>query len=1055
MRFTVLGTVGAWVDGEPVRIVRAQRRAVLAYLLLHHERAVGLDELVEALWAGAAPSTATTQLHTAVSGVRSALRDAAGHDVVTSDRAGYRIEASAESLDLAEFSSLVRQGERLQGEPAATALRAGLALWRGTPLSGVSGAFVESARARLTELRADVYERLFAVELELGRHRQVTHELAELVTAYPLRQELVRLLMLALYRTGRPDEAMAAYRRVREALAEELGVDPSDALDDLYRRLLRDDPALSRVETGVDRRLLPRDVPDFTGRTAELAELDRIASGVAHASGAVVIGAVTGVGGMGKTALAVHWAHGAGARYPDGQIFLNLGGYDLRRPLTVYEGLRALLRALGTPLERVPLDETAATELYRSTVAGKRLLLLLDNARSVDQVRSLLPTGPGSLALITSRDALTGLVARDGARVLTLAPLAAADALDLMERVVGRQRLGSEPDAAAELASLCGGLPLALRVGAAELLYHPELPIADLAKEVAADRLARLAVDSDDESTIGVIFERSYLALTERLRRAFRLLGRVPGGDVSLDSITAVVDVPMAEARLVASDLVNASLLERLDDERFQMHDLVKVYAHQKADADEAAAAIERLLRDLLRLATSAAGAAAPQANTLLPKGTPLPAHADSQAALAWFRGEQANLVAAIRFAAQHGPRPYAWQLADMMRGYFWIERDVNDWLATAEAGLLAAEAEQDAAGLAAMHLSAGLAHRAVSRLPEAMGHFDAAVTWARAAEWVAGEATAIGSRAIAHAELGRTREAMEDLETALSLHTRRADAPNIATTLMNLGGLALDLGELRPAAERFADARVRYRETGNRVGEGTAIANLAATYIELGRYPEADTLLAEAMRIHRELADRSAEAVAETLLAELHLRTDRLPTAARHARAGVEVAQQIGARQHETAAWIVAAQIACRQGKVADAATHAKHAMGIIESIGHKGFEAECRQVMAQVRVARRDRKGAVALAEESLAIAEKVGLQQTAAKARTTLAEIRLADGDHAEARRQAEGAVAICERTGYAGCLTAALAVLARCDAQASRGVGSAKSGGSAGPGALRRE
>lgn len=430
MWFSILGPVEVRVSGRQVPLPRAQRRAVLAFLLLHADCTVSADQLIEAIWGGAAPSTAKSQMHTAVSTIRTALRTASGQEPVTSGPAGYRVTAPADSVDLTVFRDLVRQAGSQAAEEAATTLRKALQLWRGRPLSGVSGAFVEPQRAQLDDLRLDVLEKLFHHELELGRHHEVAHELAELVAEHPMRQRLVGQLMLALHRCGRQAEALSTCRRARAHLAQELGTEPAAELEELHRQVLSNDPGLTAVPAAPQRRYLPRDLPDFTGRAAEMAELDQLSTGSARASGAIVITAIAGAGGVGKTALAVHWAHRVAARYPDGQFYVNLRGYDARRPMSTAEALGGLLRELDVADQRIPHRVEDAAALYRSTLSGQKVLILLDNARSAEQIRTLLPTGPGSLAVITSRDALAGLVARDGARRISLAPMPSADALE-------------------------------------------------------------------------------------------------------------------------------------------------------------------------------------------------------------------------------------------------------------------------------------------------------------------------------------------------------------------------------------------------------------------------------------------------------------------------------------------------------------------------------------------------------------------------------------------------------------------------------------------------
>ncbi len=1028
MRFALLGPVKVWRGAESVHIDRAQRRAVLAYLLLNNNHAVSSGQLVDALWADQPPETARTQVYSAVSFIRRTLRTA-GEDLITSEPGGYRIAVSADQLDLTRFHEAVAEAQKAVGdnmaEHAAGLLRSALSLWDGAALAGISAAFAGPARAHLQEQYLAAFEMLTELELELGHQHDLVPALTAQVNANPMREKLVGQLMLALFRSARQADALAAYSQLRRQLNDELGIDPSAELKQLHQNMLLNNPAIAtqavKIGRSSRRRFLPRDIPDFTGRVSYLSLLDRLAAGSRSVSGAVVISSIVGTGGVGKTALAVHWAHRVRSSYPDGQLYVDLHGYDPQSPLSTAEALGVLLRTLDVPPERIPVDVDEATALYRGVLAGERVLILLDNASSVDQVRPLLPTGAGSLALVTSRDALGGLTARDGARRLTLDVLTDGEALELLANMIGPELVAAESVAAQQLIVLCGKLPLALRIAAANIILRPERGLTGLVTELSNDRLRGLAVDGDLDFAVSAVFGQSYKTLSSDTCRAFRLLGLIPGADFTADGVAALCGITVEEALARLRQLSQAHLVGEVAPHRYALHDLVKAYAVEQAEREDAEStrdmAARRFLTHLWREANAAASVIAPQM-VRLPESEVDMRHAfDDRTAMAWFRREQANLLAAIRSAAagQHGQ--FAWRLADAMRGYFWLCRDMGSWLDAARTGLAAATALNDSLGKAAMQLSLGTASRAMGRLSEAVEHSGAAQSLARDCGWSEGLTSAITSRAVAHAETGEMQAAIEQFEAALTIHRARGRTGSIAVNLTNIGGVRLDIGDLRSAADDSVEALRLYQLTHNRAGAGNVHGNLGIIYLHMGRWDEALEHLRQALEVQRELGDRSGEAVSLLAQAEISRYQGQTALARDQLLHAQRIAQEISDQRTEISIRISLGIVYHQSGQTAASQESLTRALIAATHSGHQLLQADALIAMAGLSLSEGEMPRARELAEQALEICRAVGYQIQALKALVTLAEVSLAQGSPAAARDAAAEALELTELTGYA--------------------------------------
>ncbi|MBL1067172.1 AfsR/SARP family transcriptional regulator [Streptomyces sp. 7-21] len=573
---------------------------------------VPVDVLTDALWGAQPVPRAGQKLQVHAHRLRRLLGEP---ERLSFTGGGYRLRVLPGELDAQRFETLVAEAVRATGrEPRGTAqsLREALALWQGTPLGDLEVPVLADWAHRLSECRLTALETLYQAELAAGREAEVAGELAGLVRAHPLRERFHGLLMTALYRAGRPADALAAYRAAREVLASELGLEPGPALRGLQRRMLAGAPVGPDGGTPAGAcppAQLPVRVRGFTGREAELAELDRLL--LAGGPGAVAV--VAGTAGAGKTALAVHWAHRARARFPDGQLYVDLGGYGPGRPAGPEEALAGLLRGLGVDGAAMPPGRDERAARFRSLVDRRRLLVLLDNARSAEQVRPLLPGGTSCVTLVTSRDALAGLVAREGAHRICLDRLPAGDARALLRALAG-ERAAAEPAAAGALAERCARLPLALRVAAELVRSRPAGGVAALAAELARaeEALDLLDAGGDPRSAVRSVFWWSYRVLDPAAARVFRLLGLLPGEGADVRAVAALAGSGPRETRRVLGALLRAHLVERTAAGRFRVHGLLRAYAAELAGAaGEREAALERL-RDHDRAAAAGADAGVP-----------------------------------------------------------------------------------------------------------------------------------------------------------------------------------------------------------------------------------------------------------------------------------------------------------------------------------------------------------------------------------------------------------------------------------------------------------
>ncbi|MFG3239767.1 BTAD domain-containing putative transcriptional regulator [Streptomyces sp. NPDC048157] len=821
MDFRLLGRVGAATGAEELQLGPVKRRSVLAALLLKANSAVPVEQLIAALWDDAPPTHARTVVQGHVSRLRALLASAGAgeHGVgLMTQGPSYVFEVPETLLDTCRFERLARRG-RLRQRPAdaVAVLGEALALWHGPALDGTApSAPLRAAAQTLEEARLDVVESLAVAHERLGDRAGAVAVLQAEAAAHPLCESLAEALILALYRAGRRSDALDRYHRVRCLLADELGVGPGPGLRGAYETALRGGPAgaggggpvsllpapgtgpapvpdaryeadaryemAGRYEAdalllapagrppapaGPAPRLLPRGVRGFLGRGAELAALDRITRA---GDGAVAL--VTGPAGVGKTALALQWAHHRQARYPGGTLFADLRGFG-GVPVEPAETVREFLIALGVPARDLPDSSAAAAALYRELTARRALLVVLDNARGTDQVRSLLPSGTGSAVLVTSRIRLSGLIVEELARPVPLDVLGPVPATELLAAAVGEERVAAEPEAADRLARLCDGLPLALRITAAQLAARPHWRLADLAAELADEqrRLALLSLDEAEESGVAAALRITVQGLPPEAVRLFALLGVVPGPDLERYAAAALLGRDPAVAAEALDRLAGAHLVTEYAPGRYSTHDLVRLYA-RGLGTDEGA--LLRLLDGYTATALAASLAAEPGEKPCCtlpreaPADTPVRTFADRSAALRWYAVERENLAAAVTAARAAGHDDRAWRLAVLQWPYVvWSVRD--GWAPLLEQALEASRLLDD---------------------PDAESRVRALLGWVLTRE-------------------GQLSEALAQLELAPALAARAHDPSSEAIALVNLA-VALDADGITDASLRHVTRAVR-----------------------------------------------------------------------------------------------------------------------------------------------------------------------------------------------------------------------------------------------------
>jgi DNA-binding SARP family transcriptional activator/tetratricopeptide (TPR) repeat protein len=915
LRFAVLGPVRAWRDDTELELGTPQQRAVLAILLLRRGRTATAEELVDALWGEEPPARAMTALRTYASRLRGVLEPERvarqKPTVMVSEAGGYALRLPRAALDLTTFEDHATTAEqaRRAGDPAAAAraLREAMKVWDGEPLAGIHGGWAEAQRAHLDEQRLAALETLYGIELEMGRAAESVADLTELTTGHPMRERLRGLLMLALYRCGRQAEALGVYADTRRVLVDELGIDPGPELADLQSRILSGDASLAEPHANVERApepeptrppptpaQLPADVGDFTGRSATVAELSTVLAEQDRTAMPVV--AVAGIGGVGKTTLAVHLGHAVRHHYPDGQLYAELrgAGPDPAGPEAV---LGAFLRAFGVPDKEVPAGLEERSALLRTRLSDRRVLVVLDDARDADQVRPLLPGSAGCAVIVTSRSRLVGMHA---ARAIDLGGLVTDEAITLFGRIAGEQRVEDEREIAAEVAAACGFLPLAVRIVGSRLASRRSWSMTTIAERLTDER-RRLDEMRVGNHTVAATFELGYGQLDERQSRAFRLLSLSDVHDISLAAGAAMLDLTPDDAEDLLESLVDASLLETPAPGHYRYHDLLKLFARRQAerfDSPDARAEVpHRLLGFYLASACNAYQAAESNdaaLDHLCRSETRGRDFGTAEQAMGWLDREAANLCAVIAEATRDTAPDLAvaadlllsveplltsgshlWEFEQIARLVVSTAMEKRDRHSQGRAGyILALDLfvafrldESHETLLTVVELARetgdtiieaeslnGLGTIAMEQRRHDVGYelLSEAVQAFRKCGARGAEANALGNLARTALGLGRTDDAVSAAEQGLRTYSEIGSTIGVAKATYNLGIALHGAGRYDAALARYAECLLDFRRIGQQLWEQHTLYRLAETHLSAGNPGEAMTAAEESLRISR-----------------------------------------------------------------------------------------------------------------------------------------------------------------------------------------------------------
>ncbi|WP_432043348.1 AfsR/SARP family transcriptional regulator [Streptomyces cadmiisoli] len=967
VRVSVLGGLHVEIDGRPAELGPPRRQSVLASLLVDANNVVSADRLTDRVWNGRPPNGARQALHSYLSRLRAALQPAGERMLIERRSGGYVLRLSHSpaddvTMDLHQFRELTAQARALavnDSARAAVLLETALGLWHGSAFGSLEGDWLDEVRAHTGEERLQAEIARNDLLLSQGRQAELLVELRSRVEANPTHERLVGQLMLALHQEGRTAHALELYEHLRRELAESMGTDPAPELRRLHLEILGSptapvgklivsqdsdiQAAQARATESRERRAPGPDFPEardeaasspavpsqlplppssLSGRAQEQTALD-----AARSAGTSPITVICGMGGTGKTSLALCWAHANLEHYPDGQLYVNLRGFDPgTAPLTPQEGLRLFLSALGVDPRVIPADLEAQTGLYRSLTAGRRILVLLDNACDVEQVRPLLPGSSSCTVLITSRNRLTGLIAAEGAHLLVLEPLTPDGAARLLADRLGKQRVSGEPEAAASLIAACGRLPLALAVVCARAVGDPQLPLATLAAELDQAGTRLDALDTGDLSTsLRAVFDTSYGALLPDAARLLGLLGLAPGHDIGLPAAAALTGLPPVRARVLLRALEDAHLLRQHVPGRYSLHDLVRLYAAERGahsgSLEVRTAALTALTGFYVEAASAARALMDPYgtSSAVAAGHAPEPTdHArqpeDSAEAARWFEAERSCLLGTATLAGTLGLHSQAWRLC--WDAHLLLRRcgHVHDLLETSETGLAAALEVQ---GPTAERLQ-GLAHRAVASAlllagrtgPETFEHLSRALLLSERTDDLLNQAHTHQGIVMALDNADQSEAALEHAARSLDLYVRAGHQLWEANAYNTLGWCQAGLGQYEAAHASCLLSLTTCRNHGFTQGEAGALDSLGHISMRAGRPGQAASYFRQALEVQRRRCDAYEEAITLSSLAEAHhaLGEQTQAEAAWQQALALYVSQHRAARAEETRARLEAA---------------------------------------------------------------------------------------------------------------------------------------------------
>jgi DNA-binding SARP family transcriptional activator len=998
VKFRILGPLEITADGGRLELGGTRQQVVVAMLLLNANRVVTMDRLLAAIYGEDPPSTSRAQAQISISSLRRVFAPHARDTVILTREHGYVINVDIGGLDSQQSAELVAAARTAhdagQVDRAVACYRDALRLWRGPALDGIDSQLVRAIASRLDEQRIATNEDRLTLELDLGRHHELVGELTELVQEFPWRERLRRQLMLALYRCDRTAEALQVYRLARRTMIDELGIEPSERLQQLEHAILTSDPALRlpaaplRVQP-VKRQipsLLPTDIADFTGRTEQI---DQINQHLIHASQdemqlAVPLILIVGKGGAGKTSLAVHASHGVARHFPDGQLFADLHG-GTSHPVGPMQVLERFLRALGVAGSQIPegLDERA--EVYRNLLADRKILVVLDDAVSESQVSPLLPGTEPAAVIITSRSRLAGLA---GATRIEANVFDPDKSLDLLARIAGIERVQAQSEAAAAIAEHCGHLPLALRIAGARLSARPHWSIQQLVDRLA-DETRRL-----DELRHGDMGIRSSISLTydsasDQARRLFRRLALLDVPAFSGWLSSALLDQPLAYAEDVLDDLVNAQLIETTGGgsgtpSQYRFHDLIRVFARERLAAEEPAAerktALERALGALLCLAEKAHcryfGGDYVRIRSDAPRWE-LPAQLAEELVwdpLSWYDRERATLVAGVRQAAQAGFVELCWSLASGAVPLFETRAYLDDWRETHEIALEATRKAHNVRGQAAMLYSIGSLHM----MQQSFGssHQELTVATHLFEDIGDDQGVALVTRHIAYLDrlTGRLDDATRRYEQALAIFRRIGDRIATAYVLHGLAQVKLELNELDSAMDLLADALLLCQAARCGRIEAQVLHRMGEAHLLAGDLAEAASKFELALVITSDIGDLIGEAYARQGIGVAKLRQGEFDQARSALRRALERAVTTGERLAEARALLGLSELALTSGDPGEAVVFGQEASEIFRNMGAMLYSVRALTMLSDSYAALGDADAANAASAEAGALRRKL---------------------------------------------------------------------------------
>jgi DNA-binding SARP family transcriptional activator len=971
-------------------------------LLLDANKTVSANRLLEAVYGEDFPPTARSQLHSSISVLRRVLTRSGGGRILTRTH-GYLLEVASDQPDARRFEDLLIDARRARKEGrrdlAVARYRDALRIWRGPALDGIDTKLVRASADRLDEQRMVALGDRIDLELESGRHYELVGELTELVKLHPLRERLCGQLMLALYRCGRAADALDVYRQTRDLMIDELAIEPSEHLRQREHAILNADPALTLAteparlaepagpacSPSVSRNpvsLLPTDVADFTGRSTELGQIRQHLAGPERENtvAAVPIVVLTGRPGIGKSSLAVHAAHDVAGKFPDGQLFADLhGGTAL--PVHPLQVLERFLRVLGVPSSQIPdgLDERA--EVYRSLFNGRRMLVVLDDANSEDQVSPLLPGDGSSAVLITSRHWLTGL---PGATHLAVDVFAPGASMELLRRIVGTARVNTQSPEAAAVAAHCGHLPLALRIAGARLSARSHWTIGQLVERLA-DETRRLDELRHGDLSIRPSISLSYEGASTKAKRLFRRLALLEQPVFSAWQGAALIDRPVAEAEDLLDELASAHLVETSSEEagmstHYSFHELIRVFARERLAAEEPAAerksALRRALGVLLFLAE--------QANQRYYGGDYLGLHSSAprwplservvskviENPLEWYDSERTAIVFGVRQAARANLPDLCWSLAFSAVTLFESRNYLDEWQET----------------------------------------HDIALEEARKAGLVRGRAAMLYSLGSLHIARQRFEQARSVLTEAAWLFKDLSDDQGTALVQRHLAYISRQHGELADSSQRYEQALAMFRKTGDRAGEASVLYGLAQVKLERGEAGIAAELLTGALRLCRAARCMRIEAQVLHRLGDCRLLEGNLAAAVGNYQVALTSTRENGDPIGESYALRGIGLVCIRRGDLGQARVALLRALELSTSAGEHLAESRVRAALSELALASGDPASAIAFGHEAVAGFLSVGVSPDQARALTVLARGYAAAGDAVAAERATTEACAL---------------------------------------------